>query len=729
MDILGLIEILLQMQRLRAAAQAAERRLGGLLHDGAQIAGQLQLTAAVHHVDLDLEDLTAHLCPGKAIDHADLVAGDMYRGRITNRSQIIRQVFLCNVDTLYIVGHQLHSSLAAQLTDLSLQNTDAGFPCVVGDGAADSAVGHMELRPLQSMLLQLLGQQMLLGDLKLFLVGIAGQLNDLHTIQQRPRDSPQHVGGGDEHDAAQVNRDLQKMIPESVVLLAVKYLQQRRGGVAPHIAGQLIDLVQHQQRVHGTGAGHGIDDAAGHGADIGLAMAADIRFVPHAAQTESGQLAVHSLGYGDGDRGFAYAGRANQTQNLALGVGVDLLYSDELQNTLLDLIKAKVLLVQNRPCLRHIGPVFGGLVPRHIQTNIQIIADHRCLGAAVGLLGKAIHFLHQLLVDLLRKLQLFDPVRILGDLLVAVVAQLVLQHLQLLPQDHVLLHLCYAGAHLVLHLHLKGDDLHLMSQDLIQQPQTLDGVQLLQNALAVTVAQIDILCDEIGQVAGITAVQHGGDKVIVEVGDQLLILTKDHIGLSDQRLHAGRHAAGKILLQQLHIGLQKWLILPQAVNAGALTALDDHSDAGLRGLEDLQNTADGAYAVKIVLRRRGGRDLTLGHQKDGAFIALHGAVQRIDGDLALHIKAQRQIRENCQTPQGNDRDIQSRSFHKRFSFAGESFFRCRKKAQGERRLPLPCSHFKRPVRRISSPAVFRSLILPAGQNDRDRVRSQAVRRC
>ena len=268
-----------------------------------------------------------------------------------------------------------------------------------------------------------------------------------------------------------------------------------------------------------------------------------------------------------------------------------------------------------------------------------------------------------------------------------------------------------------------------MSQDLIQQPQTLDGVQLLQNALAVTVAQIDILCDEIGQVAGITAVQHGGDKVIVEVGDQLLILTKDHIGLSDQRLHAGRHAAGKILLQQLHIGLQKWLILPQAVDAGALTALDDHSDAGLRGLEDLQNTADGAYAVKIVLRRRGGRDLTLGHQKDGAFIALHGAVQRIDGDLALHIKAQRQIRENCQTPQGNDRDIQSRSFHKRFSFAGESFFRCRKKAQGERRLPLPCSHFKRPVRRISSPAAFRSLILPAWQSVRDRERSPAVRRC
>ena len=81
MDVLGLIEILLQMQRFRAAAQAAESRLGGFLHDGAQISGQLQLAAAVHDVDLHLQNLAAYLRPRKAVDHADLILfGYVHRG-------------------------------------------------------------------------------------------------------------------------------------------------------------------------------------------------------------------------------------------------------------------------------------------------------------------------------------------------------------------------------------------------------------------------------------------------------------------------------------------------------------------------------------------------------------------------------------------------------------------------------------------------------------------------
>ncbi len=68
-------------------------------------------------------------------------------------------------------------------------------------------------------------------------------------------------------------------------------------------------------------------------------------------------------------------------------------------------------------------------------------------------------------------------------------------------------------------------------------------------------AQIDILGDKVRQIAGITAIQHSGDKVVVQVGDQLLIFAKNDVGLPDQRLHTGRHAAGEILLQQLHIGL------------------------------------------------------------------------------------------------------------------------------------------------------------------------------
>ena len=497
----------------------------------------------------------------------------------------------------------------------------------------------MELCTLQAMLFQLLGQQVLSGDLQLFLVGIAGQLNDLHTVQQRARDRVQRIGSGDEHDAAEIHGNLQKVVTEGVVLLAVEDLQQCRSRVAPHVAGQLVDLIQHQQRVHGAGAGQRVDNTAGHGADIRLAVTADIRLVPHTAQRQAGQLAVHGLGHGDGNGGLSHTGRAYQTEDLSLGAGVDLLHGDKLQNPLLDLLKAKVVTVQNGAGFRHVGPVLGGLVPRDLQTYVQIVADHRRFRAAIGLLGQTIHFFHQLFVDFLGQLQLFDLFRILGDLLVAIVAQFVLQDLHLLPQDHVLLHLSDTGAYLVLQLHLQRNDLHLVGQQLIHKAQALHRVQFFQNTLAITVAQVDVLGDKVRQTAGIAAIQHRGNKIVAEIGDKLLVFAEDHIGLADQRFCAGGHPAGEILLQQLHIGLQEGAALPQAMDPGTLLALHNHTHTGFGSLDDLQNAADRAHGIEVLLRGRRGGDLTLGHQKDAA-VALHGIVQRIDRDLTLYVKAQ-----------------------------------------------------------------------------------------
>ena len=74
------------------------------------------------------------------------------------------------------------------------------------------------------MFLHLLWQQVILGDLQLFLIGIAGKLNDLHPVQQRPGDRIQRVGRGNEHHLRKVQRNFQEVIPEGVVLLAVQRL-------------------------------------------------------------------------------------------------------------------------------------------------------------------------------------------------------------------------------------------------------------------------------------------------------------------------------------------------------------------------------------------------------------------------------------------------------------------------------------------------------------------------
>ena len=394
-----------------------------------------------------------------------------------------------------------------------------------------------------------------LGDLQLLLIGVAAQLDDLHPIQQRPGDGGGGVGRGDEHHPAQIHRHLQKMVAEGGVLLAVQHLQQSRGRVAPHIAGELVDLIQHQQGVHGAGAADGLDDAAGHSADIRLAVAADIRLVPDAAQTEPRQLPVHGLGHGDGHGGLAHTGRANQTEDLALGVGVQLVDGDELQYTLLHRFQTVVIPIQQLPRLLHIRPLTGVLVPRHLQTDVQIVADNGGLRAAKGLLGKPLHLLCQPLMYLLGQMGALDLLCVLRQLLVAVVAQLVLQDLHLLPQDHVLLHLCHPLAHLLLHLHLQRQHIHLVGQDVVDQLEPPVGPQLLQHTLAILMAQRDVLGDEVGQMPRVAAVQHRRDKIVAELWHQLLIFAEQGVGAPQHGLHPGCDLAGELLLQYLHIGL------------------------------------------------------------------------------------------------------------------------------------------------------------------------------
>ena len=82
MDVLGLVKIPLDAQMCSPAAQAAQSCLGGLLHYGAQVTGELQLTGTIHDVNLYLQYLTAHLSPSQAIDHTYLIVPQVRRIRI-----------------------------------------------------------------------------------------------------------------------------------------------------------------------------------------------------------------------------------------------------------------------------------------------------------------------------------------------------------------------------------------------------------------------------------------------------------------------------------------------------------------------------------------------------------------------------------------------------------------------------------------------------------------------
>ena len=394
-------------------------------------------------------------------------------------------------------------------------------------------------------------------------------------------------------------------------------------------------------------------------------MSPDVRLVPDTAQTQPGQLPVHGLGHGQGDGGFAHARGAHQAEDLALGLGVQLPHGDEFQDPLLHLVQAVVVLVQDLPGLFHVSPVVGLHTPGHVQAHIQIVPDDGPLGAAEGLLGQAVQLLHELLPHLVTGPAAVDLLLVFVQLVVAVLAQLVLQNVQLLPQDHIPLDLAHPLADLLVDIRLQDGDIHLMHQNFVHHQQPPGGMQLLQHPLAILVPEVDVGGDGVRQQAGVPDVQHGGHQLVGQIPHQLLILAKQGVCPPGQSLGAVRGPPA-LVLQQLHIGLQEGLGLPQAAQGRPVQAPGDDPYPGIRGLDDLENAAHGADLVQVLLLGVLDADLPLGHQQQLP-VALHGVFQGQDGYLTLRVEAQRLAREGSQPPQGQHRHILCG--HKGISFA------------------------------------------------------------
>ena len=114
----------------------------------------------------------------------------------------------------------------------------------------------------------------------------------------------------------------------------------------------------------------------------------------------------------------------------------------------------------------HICPFPGPFAPREIQTYIQIIADHGGLSGAKGLFGKAVQLFVQLFLHLFRELCLGDLLPVLSKLAIAGLSlpQLVLDHLELLPEIVIPLIAGKLVADLGLHLLLQFQHRHLSTQ-------------------------------------------------------------------------------------------------------------------------------------------------------------------------------------------------------------------------------------------------------------------------
>src|SRR3546814_16070793 len=105
------------------------------------------------------------------------------------------------------------------------------------------------------------------------------------------------------------------------------------------------------------------DDLARQRADIGPAMAADFRFVAHAAQRLAHEFAARRLGDAAAERGLADARRADEAQDRALQLVGARLHGEIFDDPVLDLLQREMILVQARLRLPAVGLALSLLSP------------------------------------------------------------------------------------------------------------------------------------------------------------------------------------------------------------------------------------------------------------------------------------------------------------------------------------------------------------------------------
>ncbi len=100
------------------------------------------------------------------------------------------------------------------------------------------------------------------------------------------------VRGRDEHHVREIVGDLEVVVGEGVVLLRVEHLEQRRRGIAAEVVADLVDLVEHEDRVDRPDLLHALDDLARERADVRSTVTADGGLVMHTAERDAVELAA-----------------------------------------------------------------------------------------------------------------------------------------------------------------------------------------------------------------------------------------------------------------------------------------------------------------------------------------------------------------------------------------------------------------------------------------------------
>ena len=632
------------------------RDLGGFLHHVAQVAGHGQDPLALGDGTLHEQDLAAHLGPGQAGHHARGLIALLHVVEGRGQAQVLAQVlFLHHLRILLLQGDLLRRH-AGDLRDLLLQAADAGLVGVLVDDVREAGLVDLELVLLQAVLLQLLGDEIVLRDLQFLLGQVAGHVDHLHAVLQGRLDGGDAVRRGDEQDVRQVIVDVQVVVVEGAVLLRVQGFQQGAGRVALEVGGELVDLVQDDDRIGRAGAQEAVQDPARKGAHVGFPVAADLRLVVHAAEGDADVLAPEGPCHALSEAGLAHAGRAVQAQDRGLHVPLQLEDGEVLHDAVLHLVQAVVVLVQHLLGVLEVQVVFRHLAPREVQHELDVVVlDAVVRGGGVVLL-QARHLLVEDGPDFLGPFLLVragaEPV----ELLPFVHAQFLLDGAELVVQVVLALLLVDVALDLLVDLLLDPQELHLGVQHLQEGHAALVHVAVGEQAHALLeVLHLDGGGDEVHQELEIVDGLEGADGLLRREGGR----ADDLAGPLLERIGQDLQFVLVLLVQEILLigdtGDDIWVIAQDRLHVDSLESLQDGRQGAVRHLEGLDHLAHGAVLREVALGGVLDGDVRLRHGAEDSLAGLHVA-DEADGFLPADGHGEHRAREDDGVAEGQDGD-------------------------------------------------------------------------
>src|SRR5690606_11172458 len=187
-DIIFLMVIRRYTQTLGARTDHGKCSLNRLLHHVAEGTGFNPPAFAAHGRCFEGQKFAPHLSPGQAGDLPDLVFGfRLTKVKFVNTQQILK---CCRVNHISCGAFFLDMprySFSTDLSDLTFKSSYTSFAGVVADDVTYSLRLDGDFAISQTISPHLLGNQISDCDIELFILGVSGNANNLHPIQERPR--------------------------------------------------------------------------------------------------------------------------------------------------------------------------------------------------------------------------------------------------------------------------------------------------------------------------------------------------------------------------------------------------------------------------------------------------------------------------------------------------------------------------------------------------------------